>query len=733
MKTQHSSYRAVAISSVALVLACALHAQTGTPKPDEVVQLEAFQVTTTLGKYAEVNSSAGSKTPMDLKDLPSTVQVLNASFINDLKAQTLEDLYPYVIGMTREATQANGFTLRGFSSSNPDVSLQNMQVDGLPGLASRFGSPNTANVERVEVLKGPSSVLYGLMNPGGLINVVTKSPQQKRSGSFFTSAASYSGDTSSFGDDESFTARIDTTGPIDSSKHWLYRFIASVEDLRSFRHNGYFRNHYFFPSLTYRWDENTDLTLKIDITRQRRFADNGLVAPFNTVSLIARHDTTYGEKNDYEYDNGETYGANFRHRFGNQWVLRVAMRNVQHHDGRYGLESRGVTSAAVIANSLVLRRLRDQVNARQYSFVDANVYGEAGPEAFKHTLLLGLNGGYEQTDFFRASFGPNVASVNLYAPALGTAYPADLTTGQTDPVTRYYNYGSYVSDQIKIGRRWRASLGARYDRQDQDLRDSYGVAIRRSQSVHAALPSAGLMFQPRENVSLYVSYSTSFRPIPVSAVDASGKPGFAPEKASQIEAGVKTDFLDHKLTAILALYDITKKNVVETVGGAFLPDGTQISALVGEQESTGTELQLTYLPVPHWQLQAGYAYDDARTTKSLSAIQVNARLWNAPRQQANLWTRYNVPDGALKGFGSGLGVIYVGNRLGAITNNPALKLEMAAYTRVDAAFYYQWKRYSFALNVANALDRSYVSSARTNFNVFPGEPRKLTLSLNVPF
>ena len=733
MKPFRLPLRDALLSALLLALPAGIYGQANPNPAEEVVKLEAFQVTTTLGKYVEVSSSAGSKTPMDLKDLPSTVQVLNSAFINDLKAQTLEDLYPYVIGMTREATTANGFTLRGFSSSNPDVSLQNMQVDGLPGLASRFGSPNTANVERVEVLKGPSSVLYGLMNPGGLINVVTKSPQAKRGGSLFVSAGSFAGKTSSFGDDESFTARLDTTGAIDGGKHWLYRFIASVEDLGSFRHNGYFRNHYFFPSLTYRFDENTDLTLKVDITRQRRFSDSGLAAPFNTPSLVASHDTTYGEKDDHEYDNGETYGANFRHRFGNQWVLRVATRNVQHQDGRFGLESRGVTSAAVIANSQVQRRFRNQTNVRKYSFIDANVYGEEGSDTFRHTLLLGLNSGYEQTDFFRASFGPNSPNVNLYTPALGTAYPADLLSSRTDPTTRFYNYGYYASDQIKLGRQWRVSLGARYDRQDQNLRDPYGVAIRRSQSVHAALPSAGLMFQPQENVSLYVSYSASFRPIPTSAVDASGKPGFAPEKAGQIEAGVKTDFLDHKLSAVLAFYDITKKNVVEAVGGAFLPDGTQISALVGEQESKGAELQLTYLPVPHWQLQAGYAYNDARTTKSLNAIQLNARLWNAPRSQGNLWSRYNVPAGALKGFGAGLGVIYVGNRLGAITNDPTLKLEMAAYTRVDTAFYYQWKRYSFALNVANTLDRSYISSARTNFNVFAGEPRKLTLSLNVPF
>ena len=155
--------------------------------------------------------------------------------------------------------------------------------------------------------------------------------------------------------------------------------------------------------------------------------------------------------------------------------------------------------------------------------------------------------------------------------------------------------------------------------------------------------------------------------------------------------------------------------------------------LSGKQESKGAEVQLIYLPVPNWQMQLGYSYNDARVTQTLIAIQQRARLWNVPRQQVNLWTRYNIPGGHLKGLGVGLGVIYVGDRLGAITNDPTLQLKMSGYTRVDTAIYYQWKRYSFALNVSNALDRSYISSVRTNFNVFPGEPRKLTLSLNVPF
>ena len=280
---------------------------------DSVVTLEQFKVSTTLGSYGETTTSAASKTSMNMKDLPGTIQVLNASFIEDKRAQSLEDLYPYVVGMTRESPAALGFTLRGFSNNLTNTFLNNVQTDGLPGLASRFGSPTTANVERVEVLKGPASVLYGSMNPGGIINIVTKQPLAKRSGNFYATFASFAGQNSQLGDDLSFTATLDTTGPLDGAKHWLYRVIAAYEDVSGFRQFSWGKNYYFFPSLTYRFDQNTDVTVKLDVTRQHRFSDQYLVAPFKLIENVARHDVTYQDRNNTEYDRGDIYALIFNH------------------------------------------------------------------------------------------------------------------------------------------------------------------------------------------------------------------------------------------------------------------------------------------------------------------------------------------------------------------------------------------------------------------------------------
>ena len=194
---------------------------------------------------------------------------------------------------------------------------------------------------------------------------------------------------------------------------------------------------------------------------------------------------------------------------------------------------------------------------------------------------------------------------------------------------------------------------------------------------------------------------------------------------------MKSELLNRKLTFTAAVYDIVKENVIEVVPNTFLPDGTAVRRLVGEQESKGVEVQTTYLPVPHWQLLAGWTYIDARVNKTLTVANLGAHLADAPRYSGNFWTRYNFPSGSLKGFGAGLGVYYTAAFLGTATNAPASYLEVPAFARVDAAFYYDWTRYNFALNVGNALDRKFIQSANTNTNVIAGDPRKVTFSVRI--
>ena len=716
---------------------------------DEIMNLEAFHVTTTLGKYQETATSTATKGAAEIKDIPSSIQVLNASFIADIRATSLEDLYPYVVGMNREGTTVTGFTMRGFTNSNPDITLNNVETDGLPGIASRWGSPTTADVERVDIPKGPASVLYGLLNPGGFVNIVTRSPQRTAFASLYTEVSSFAGSGLPITSDSlSYRATADTTGPIDSTGHFFYRVIASVEDLAAFRGDGYFKNHYLFPSLTYQLDPNTDLTAKIDVTRQTRNSDDGLVAPFYNPALIADRRVLYQDQGpgDDEYDNGEVYSMFVHHHFGEIWTASVNMRDAQHRDGRSLFETNGVISPLVngvpdVADAEVIRRFRHLLNFRKYNIIDANISGTIGPDNLRQTLLLGATYSNEVQDLRGLTNGPNSTaanSINVYAPNLAIpAFPA-AGTGPADSVQRFHNYGVYASDQVKLFNQLIASLAVRYDEQDANYNE-YVLHRHEQQSVHSAVPSFGLTYQPADFISLYGDYCASFRPSEPIFVDANGNAGFPSEKAHQVEGGVKLDLPHPNLTATFAVYDIVKTNVTEAIPGLLLANGLQTYEVTGEQKSRGFEAQIDYQPLPNWQVQLGYTYIDARVTSSVVAAEVNALLFNVPHNDFSLWTRYNFTLDALKGLGLGLGEIYVGHRVGGYPTVTAPGtymaglLPMPSYAKTNLAVYYHWRRFDWALNVGNVFDRQYIASIRNVFTVIPGDPRKLTLSARIAF
>ena len=743
LKSLSAKFAAWCLALPALLVPAALHAQA--PK-DEIVKLEEFRVSTTVGTYAETTTSAASKIPIEMKDLAATLQILNASFISDKLAASLDDLYPYVVGMTREGPAAAGFTLRGYTNGATNTTINNLQTDGLPGGASRFGSPTTANVERVEVLKGPSSVLYGSMNPGGLINIVTKQPSAKQGSVFSSSVASYAGDQGKNG--QGFSTTLDTTGPIDAGKHWLYRFIASYEDAPAWRQFDWTKNYYYFPSLTYRLNENTEATLKLEIHREHRFAiqDQALVAPLSLAANVPKdHSIAYQDRGNTAYDRGDVYNLMLSHRFENKWTTKFNFRDVQHVDGRRLLENRAVNVAPLLENSTLTQRLRDTWNRRRYAYADLNLYGDVGPEAFKQTMLFGLSTGYETHNFTRWLFQNTLgAPINVYQPIHGlTTYPTVNSTTGTGPtqvgVSKYYNYSAYFSDQIKLGKQWRASVGIHTEKYDTKYTDfavlvPSGRFVNPGQANHprATVPSLGLVYEPLDTLSFYASYAESFKPTPPQSV-AQGAPQPGPETASQKEVGMKGDFFNRQFGVLLSVYEIVRKDVVESVPNVFDPvTGIQIYRALSNK-SKGVELSLNYQPVKHWQTQVGFSYNDARVTQSAVATLVDARLANAPRQSGNIWTRYNVPDGALRGFGVGFGVIYTGEQHIVTDNRPNLFLAIPSITRADLAFYYKWKRYDLAVNITNLTDRSYLAGGDAPTDIVPGAPRKITLSVRFPF
>lgn len=680
---------------------------------DDATMLDTVIVTGVQTPYMRLSETA-TKTNLDLMDTPLSVTMLNRTFLEDLHSETLADAYPYTLGLSQSGTNANSFSLRGLSAS-----LQNVQIDGLPGLASRFGSPTTANIERVEVVKGPASVLYGLMEPGGLVNIVTKQPEDEASTSIYLTTRSYAGDTSDFGDDTGASFAFDSTGSLTSDSRWLYRLVASIETEDSFRDGVSYNNLYVFPSLTYRITPDTEATFGLEYVKEEGDADDGLAAVNNDIDQTAPINTRYQESGDFDNDDGLVAYARLNWNLSEDTKVRFNLRSVFHEDERKLFENNRVNDAPNTIGATLRRRDRHQLNKREYHFVDLNVSQVFDTGPIRHQLLAGINGGFERADFERIRFGSNISpNISILDPQYGVGAPIAITSG-TDRITDYWNYGAYIQDVAELTDWLSIMVGGRYDLQDVDFTEQT-TGFKDNQTSDVFLPQVGIVIRPNDIVSLYASYTESFNPNSVEQRDAQGN-SFDPEMGEQHEVGIKTTLFDERLNITLAAFDIEKSNIVETNLDGDLQ-------LLGGLESQGAEFEMQALPIENWQIRFGYAYTDSIVSDSPNPELVGRRNAFAPVHDAFFWTRYNLPQPVLNGtVGASIGVNYEAER---VTNaSLSSQVKLPGYTRLDLGFYYDTEKYRVALSIENVTDEVYYTGGSNDTKIYPGDPRLLVLSI----
>lgn len=703
----------LSIIASAVLTASSLHANTDKTQPDEVIVVVGKQES-----YINPAVSSATKSLLDPLEVPLTVNIINEALLKDLRAETLSDAYGYTTALTVSGVNANSFTLRGLPAN-----AQSLQVNGLPGLASRFGSPTTANVERVEILKGPASVLYGQLEPGGLVNIITKKPQAKASMNFDISLQTYDHDVSGIGDDNGVTATFDATGQLSTDGKWLYRLVASTESIDSFRTDVDFKNTYVFPTLTYLANDFTEITFGLEIVDEEGKADEGLVAVNNNPNLTAPINVRYQEKNDFDNDEAVVAFASLTSQINDTFDLNLNWRSVWHEDSRKLYENNRVNDAEVISESTLRRRDRHQLNKREYHFVDINTRGSFELGSVEHELLIGINTGYEKRDFERIRFGAAVTpNINIFEPILAEGLPSKIKSG-TDRITDLYNYGIYLQDVIRLNEQWTLLAGLRYDKQDVDFIEQI-KSTEKEQDTDALVPMAGVVYRLSEQSSLYASYGESFDPNSVERADSNDNP-FDPEQGVQFELGYKSQFWHDKANITLAYFDITKDNIVER-------NENREYELLGELNSKGYEIEFLALPVDNWQIKAGYANVDATVVASPSANVVGNTMSFAPEHDAYLWTKYNVAEeinGGVLGFS--LGINYESERYTG--TNSESRVRLPSYTKTDVGVYFETADYLVAFNIENLGNKAYFAGGRNDTRLYPGEPRKLTLSFSSSF
>lgn len=702
------------------------------------------------GRFISRGAASATKLNISERDTPQSVTAYTNAFMKSIETREVADLYRYMTGIQRAGNTGYDIAIRGFKGASTD--RNSIMVDGLPGLTVRFGSPPTAGTERIEVVKGPSSILYGQVQPGGFVNIISKKP--KADADTTIGVAGTSG-LSEIGKAKGYDVSIDSTGPVPGTSNLMYRLIAEQGHQDTFRRKAYEKPVYIVPSLTWLIDDSTTATVQFEHRQTETGYDTSLVAPNNDVRLAPRIDTRYQNDGDRLRESGQTESVYLSHTFENGLKWNFNFRNVYHRDTALGYDV-----VAVLANlQEVSIRARNQLNTRTYKFGDTNLTGSFETGFISHQIIGGLSLGQETLDtnrrqFFNIPTSPaagtapvHTGALNIYNPvfnssilplngyaAVNPATPANLN----DRYTVSDAEGAYISDLMTLSEQWKAMVGVRYSKEKSTQSELRLANVAPTSSDNDdVLPTAGLIFQPTDQWSFYTSYSESFVPAPATSLDVFGKNSFVPTTADSIEGGVKAELWDKRVNATAAIFRINKQNVISTFSGGLCPTSVgTCSQQVGAERVTGGEFEVNASPIENMQLAMGYSHLLGKVVQSTIIQQNGALLTNVPKDNFHIWTRYDLPSGPLAGLGAGLGFAYIGKRTGLLpTATVSATMDMPAYSVVDLGLYYTYKNYDLTFKVSNLFDKRYFESAGFSgqINLLAGAPRSATLALRAHF
>jgi iron complex outermembrane receptor protein len=412
----------------------------------------------------------------------------------------------------------------------------------------------------------------------------------------------------------------------------------------------------------------------------------------------------------------QRYGYTLNHEFNDSWQIRnnfsVADVNTR--------ERTDVDATNIIDDRFVEFESFDSRYTRENYFGQIDLVGRFNTGSISHQLLAGFDYNRFVTEDGQGSFTSSFPLLDLLNPNYNIPRPeTEVSFAGNLGITQ--SYGVYLQDQITFSDNLKLLIGGRYDWISSESRN-FGSGTVLTQNDDAFSPRIGFVYQPSDSISLYTSYSRSF--LQTGGSNPDGRQ-FLPTRGTQYEIGVRTDFLDGRLSANLAAYYLTKTNV-RTADS----DRPRFSVQTGEVRSQGIELDVTGEILPGWNVIASYAYTDAEVTQD-NVIPVGSRLFNVPNHQASLWTTYTIQEGDFRGLGFGLGVFYVGERKGDFSSIDPFILD--GYLRTDAAIYYRRNRFNAGINIRNLFDIDYASFAYGNTYIVRDQPFTITGSISWEF
>jgi iron complex outermembrane receptor protein len=698
--------------------------------------------------YKNTKSFIGAKTEIALKDLPQAVSYATKELIADQGAIRVGEIVKNFSGVSQfsfyDDISIRGFRINGGSNTQ--------LLNGLRTSTGFWKQPLANYLERVEVLKGPSSALFGNASPGGVLNRVTKKPLDQPANSVSFTTGSFN----------TLRALADFTGPLSEDKSLLYRLNIGYENSNSFRDLQFDKNIVFAPSLSFLPNDKTRVNFDLIYTGFKGVLDRGQ-STFENDLYSTNIKQSINSANDYL--NEETYivTTSLNHQFNDRFSFSAShirtgyTEDLSEHRSanRYASSADGTTISTEIAMQVFMRKRKRYIDNVSSFFTYKTKTGK-----LDHNLIFGYDYAQEKvpaggsqltaTGYRNAA---NTAAINTYNPKNSSAYLLDsdgnpvpnvphfdLTnpsaSQQLKDMSKYFYTqvaydqslytinGIYLQDQIKFGR-LQALVGIRYDTYTDW--DNYTKQDEVKVKQHSFLPRLGLTYTLNSNINLYGTYVKGYNPQTASVLsnpDAGGP--FDPLESNMIEIGGKSSWFKENLIVTMSLYKIQQKNTLYTANDA---SNIDLMRQIGEEESKGIEIDLNGRISRQWSISAAYTYNEAHITDSPIATEIGRQKPNTPKQQGNIWTRYNFIDGALKDFGVAWGTNFV------TTRNVSLNVTqtLPGYVLMNAALYYNINKFKIQLNANNLANKTHWVGGYDYIRLFPGAPRNWMLTLGYSF
>lgn len=713
---------------------------------------EALQQVEITGRkektYKTTATFIGSKSQTNLKDLPQSVSYASKELIADQGLMRVGEVLKNFSGVNQFTTY-DDITIRGFRvEGNTGTQLLN----GLR-TSSGFWKQSLANyLERVEVLKGPSSALYGNARPGGVLNRVTKKPLDEERKSISINLGSYN----------NLRVLTDFTGPVTKDSTLLYRLNLGYEDADSFRDLQYDKNIVIAPSLSFLPSKRTRINFDMVYTDSKGRLDRGqsFIGSATTPIDFSSSPITLAlnTADDHLYE--KTYNVSFSltHQFNEKLTFNAAYLKTGYREDLY--EHRSANSNAIdaagqpIANLVAMQMF---IRKRERFIDNASGYFTFTPTtgAFSHTIVAGADYGSEKipvggsqltangyrnksntgtttvkADYLLDKNGipvPNVPSFNLNDVLNSQRIQDDSKNFFTSSLiapTYYYLNAGYVQDQIRVGK-FQVLFGLRYEYYT-DFSD-YKKSTEKKTHSSTLLPRLGAVYTVNPNINLYGTYTTGYNPQTAANLSNPNAGGpFDPMKSNMIEFGAKTSWFQDMLTITTAVYKIEQSNVLVSASDSTNPD---LLRQIGKERSKGIEFDVTGRILPNWSIIASYSYNEATVLESAEPRDLNRQKPNAPKHLANIWTRYNLVRGELKGLGLGVGSNYVDKRNASLNYVQTIP----SYLLINAAVYYNVGKIGLQFNMNNITGKKYWVGGYDYLRMFPGAPANYNFGLTYSF